>query len=429
MYELIRRLFCLAVALFYRGRTLGEHIPKEGPLIIVANHPNGLIDPIMVMALTDRPVRFLAKEPLFRMPVIGLLLRAVHALPIFRSVDGADTDDNLRTFSAVTAALKAGQVICLFPEGVSHDEPEIQPLKTGAARMALQAEAECGFELGVRIVPVGLHLPQKTLFRSEAATWVGAAVGIDGEIARNYESDSRGAARELTDEIAEAMRSVTVELNGWEDLELLELAGQIWTDDQDPVVRLQAMADAERTFIERHAGGTRRLRRRLLAFARDLRTLGIDVSDLDLEWRWLPAVGFTIRNLMALVIGAPIALCGAIIYVLPYQLVRLVTTVAKPSPDVVATVKILSSMLLFSVWHGACVYALCVYLGWAWSLALGGSLPLAGVYFHHFWERRSEALRQASYLLQLPFRRRLRQRLLREREAIRAEIDAFAKIL
>ena len=127
MYGLIRRLFCLAVAVFYRGRTLGEHIPEDGPLIIVANHPNGLIDPIMVMALTDRPVRFLAKEPLFRMPVIGLLLKAVQALPIFRPVDGADTGDNLRTFSAVTAALKAGEVICLFPEGVAMMNPRFSP--------------------------------------------------------------------------------------------------------------------------------------------------------------------------------------------------------------------------------------------------------------------------------------------------------------
>ena len=114
MYRLIRRLFCLAVALFYRGRTLGAAIPPQGPLIIVANHPNGLIDPIMVMSLTDRPVRFLAKEPLFRMPVIGTLLRAVRALPVFRAVDGADTEANLSTFSAVTDALKAGEIVVSF---------------------------------------------------------------------------------------------------------------------------------------------------------------------------------------------------------------------------------------------------------------------------------------------------------------------------
>ena len=208
---------------------------------------NGLIDPIGHV-LTDRPVRFLPKS---------LIPYARHrtregARFGFQAVDGADTEANLSTFSAVTDALKAGEIVCLFPEGISHDEPQIQPLKTGAARMALLAESECMFQLGIQIIPVGLHLSKKEVFRSESAAWVGTPVTIDADVAETHGHDTRAAARALTDRIAEAMRTVTVNLNAWEDLELLELAGQIWTDEHDPVIRLQTMADAERTFVERH---------------------------------------------------------------------------------------------------------------------------------------------------------------------------------
>ena len=186
------------------------------------------------------------------------------------------------------------------------------------------------FQLGIQIIPVGLHLSKKEVFRSESAAWVGTPVTIDADVAETHGHDTRAAARALTDRIAEAMRTVTVNLNAWEDLELLELAGQIWTDEHDPVIRLQTMADAERTFVERRDSATQGLRRRLLALGRDLKRLGIDIADLELEWRWLPALGFTIRNLGALILGAPIALCGALAYLIPYHPVRVVTYLSNP---------------------------------------------------------------------------------------------------
>jgi glycerol-3-phosphate O-acyltransferase / dihydroxyacetone phosphate acyltransferase len=427
MYRLIRGLFTLAVKLFYHGRILGAQIPESGPTILVANHPNGLIDPIMVMAATSRPVRFLAKEPLFKMPVIGWLLRAVNALPIYRASDGANTADNAVTFKAVTEALHAGEVICLFPEGISHDKPEVQPLKTGAARMALIAEATRAFELEINIIPVGLHLRDKVRFRSEAATWIGETITVSTEIQRLYAENERDAARQLTTRIDGGIRAVTVNLNGWEDLPLLELAGRIWTDEHDPVVRLKAMADAERSFHERNPVIIAHLRARLVAFTHDLARFGITLEDLDLKWRFTPTCTFLAKNLSALVLGLPVALLGALLYIVPYQAVRVVTLFNNPEPDVEATVKVLSSMLFFVAWHGVVFGVSWHYLGPYWGLGLGAIGPFMGLYFHYFWERRVEALRQARYLLKLPLRQRLRDALTAERDAIRMAIRELSE--
>src|SRR6185503_4225644 len=132
LFGLARR----AVRLYYRVSSLGGAVPASGPVVLVGNHPNGLVDPVLVAGASPRVVRFLGKAPLFDMPLLGQVLRGLEALPVHRAQDG-DTRGNVETFAAVYAALARGEVVCLFPEGKSHDEPALQTLKTGAARMAL----------------------------------------------------------------------------------------------------------------------------------------------------------------------------------------------------------------------------------------------------------------------------------------------------
>ncbi len=130
----------------------------------VGNHPNGLVDPGIVFVLSRRQVTFLAKEPLFRLPLLGAVLRGLGALPVFRKQDGdGDTSKNEGTLSAATNALVAGHAITIFPEGKSHSEPQLSALKTGAARIVLAA-AEQGAP--VHLVPVGITYEAKHLFHS-----------------------------------------------------------------------------------------------------------------------------------------------------------------------------------------------------------------------------------------------------------------------
>src|SRR5215203_7090487 len=117
-----------------------EHVPLDRPVIFVLNHPNALVDPVFLLCLAPRRVSFLAKEPLFRMPVIGYLVRELASLPVYRRQDGGvDVSKNQETFIAARKLLASGGTIGICPEGVSHDEPRLRPIKTGAARIALGA--------------------------------------------------------------------------------------------------------------------------------------------------------------------------------------------------------------------------------------------------------------------------------------------------
>ena len=120
-----------AVRVFYRFRTEGEP-PHTGPVLFVANHPNSIVDAMVVAASVGRPIRFLAKATLFDEPGLGALVRAGGAIPVYRRQDDpALTDRNARVFEAVHEALAEGDAVGIFPEGLSHSEPSLAALRTG----------------------------------------------------------------------------------------------------------------------------------------------------------------------------------------------------------------------------------------------------------------------------------------------------------
>src|SRR5215207_2640397 len=99
----ITTLLRLALRIYFqRIEVTGlEHVPRETPVIFVLNHPNALVDPVFLLCLAPRRVSFLAKAPLFRMPVIGYLVKTLDSLPVYRRQDeGRDVTRNEETFVA-----------------------------------------------------------------------------------------------------------------------------------------------------------------------------------------------------------------------------------------------------------------------------------------------------------------------------------------
>jgi len=211
--------------IYYRVRFAGPPIPESGPVLLVANHPNSLLDPTLVVASAGRPVRFLAKAPLFSDKKIGWLMKAAGAIPVYRrSDDPALMSRNEDAFRAVFSVLGNGAAVGIFPEGISHSGAAMAPLKTGAARIALGAAATSAAP--VRIVPVGLSLREKETFRSGAFVVRGAPLDWDDLAHRG--SEDGDAVRELTARIDAGLRAVTVNLGSWEDRPLVECAVRIW---------------------------------------------------------------------------------------------------------------------------------------------------------------------------------------------------------
>src|SRR2546427_12835578 len=144
MRTLVRAVFGLVLRVFFRRIEVSgwAHVPARGPVMFVLNHPNGLVDPAFLLCLAPRRVSFLAKAPLFRMPVIGFFCRAFDAIPVSRRQDaGVGPAQDRQTFGGARARLATGGAIGVFPEGASHSEAKLRPPESGPTRSAVGAAA------------------------------------------------------------------------------------------------------------------------------------------------------------------------------------------------------------------------------------------------------------------------------------------------
>ena len=135
IYPLGKALVSAVFYPLYRIQVIGkENFPKEGGVLLCANHIDNL-DPPVVGITAPRPVRFMAKEELFQMPLLKGLLPRLHAFPVKR---GMSDRQAMRTALSV---LKNGEVVGLFPEGTRSKTGELQKGLAGAGFFALRGNA------------------------------------------------------------------------------------------------------------------------------------------------------------------------------------------------------------------------------------------------------------------------------------------------
>ena len=146
------------------------------PRLVIANHFNGLVDVVVLIVGLGEYPQFIAKSTLFDRWPARLLLKAVGAIPVYRPMDGADVRNNISSFDRVYDALEEGRTVAIFPEGTVAEEERLQPLRTGAARMALGAQSR-GIP-NLEILPMGITYMDKAATRSRGLVEIGAPIEI-----------------------------------------------------------------------------------------------------------------------------------------------------------------------------------------------------------------------------------------------------------
>lgn len=420
---------------FRRVEVVGlEHVPRDRPLIFVLNHPNALVDPAFLLCLAPRQVSFLAKAPLFHMPVLGYFVRAMEALPVYRHQDeGGDVSKNTETFVAARKLLARGGTIGICPEGVSHDEKRLRPIKTGAARIALGA-VSTGEVTGLQIVPAGLYYTSKTKFRSEALLYFGKPIDVEPVALEEGDIPPRAEVRELSSRIEKALREVMLDAHQEEALHTITRAEKIFSaagDEKDESLAQelqlqQRFIKAYSVLVERAPERLQRLETRLKRFEEELAQAGVDPDDLSPpKSTWSVFTHLISRVVLFLLLIGP-AVVGLAVHYPAYRLGGLLATrISKNDEDVISTVKILSAMLLFPLtWM---VAAWIGYRWWGWGIALVilSLLPVAGYLAIRFFEGIDSFMGGSRALVFFLMRRRFFVRLLAERNAIRNEILAL----
>lgn len=347
-----------------------ERMPASGPVIVIANHMNSLIDGGLLLAFLPRIPRFLAASTVWDHRPVAPFMNASGSVKVFRQQDGRAHEGSLEdSFSDAAALLADGGVLAVFPEGRTHDDPALLPFKTGTARIALHTRERHGtFDLPV--VPVGIDYEVKNRFRTRACFTFGtptpvpvnpgAGPGRDGEGVRGATAALRRALSAVAPDFADPDEARAVTLAG-EILALEEIRGAGRRPAFSRIVArrlevrdwLAGAADA--------AGPAQALRTRLADYAQALAAVG--VTDLETG---APARGRALLGSgLALLAGLPLVLVAAVLSG-PQMLV--LRAVARSQPrDRQLTWMTFGGVVLFALTWG--LWAL--VLGLAEGLAVG----------------------------------------------------------
>ena len=368
------RRFCnglvrvITTTFFRRIDVVGaENIPADGPVIFAGNHPNALMDGWLIAARCGRwPLHFMVNAKLWKFRGLGTLLDASGAVPVYPRAEHGSDADNSKAFEKLYEVIEAGNCMGVFPEGVSHTESHLMELKTGTARIALTV-ADRGKRYA-KVVPCGLNYIHRHRFRSQVMLEFGEPIVVDEAWAEKYRVDPEATVRELTEVLAESLRSVTINAPDWNTWRFAQTSRRLYKPASASLTPAQYV-DLNRRFIEGYAVDDPEVQ----AFRADaenyqarLDMLGLkdyqlrsDMSLTDISRK----VFFRTLWMLALL---PIAIPGAILHLPVGWIAAAVGERFSYEMDDIATLKVFSTMLLLPL----------VYLGAA---------LLVGLVFGAFW--------------------------------------------
>jgi 1-acyl-sn-glycerol-3-phosphate acyltransferase len=440
-YRILAWFLRLVTRVFFRQiEVVGlEHVPTTGPVLFAGNHPNSLIDPILIITTCGRKVHFAAKDALFKGRIMRAVLNGLGAVPIKRrdDHDGKPRDakpadpgaappkmerggpappcgvDNDAAFAAMFDVLGAGAAIGIFPEGLSHDESQLARLKTGAARLALGGAQRN--KTAITIIPCGLTFIHPKRFRSRVLVQFGPPLEVAPD-----RPNTPDEVRDLTTEIDGAMRRLTINAPDWETVRALDVVRRLY---QPQEISIEERVELSRRFNAYYAAVAAdprvlSLMTRVRAYQQKLDELGITDRELARDLSKLEVGARLFRHLALVAFWLPLSAPGAPLHLPPLAFARFASAKLTPRKDVIATTKLLIGLALVGLAYAAAIAFLWWKAGFWWGVAAAIVLPLSGYATLRVLDRLRLVRRGVGVLF-----RRLRFR--REVASLRGERDAL----
>ena len=385
----------LLVRIFFRRIELegAENIPASTPIVLVANHLNGLVDGLLLMATLRRYPRFLGKSTLFAILPLWPFLKLAGVVPVYRAQDQVATDRNAATFRTCRQLLAHRGMVALFPEGVSHNELELQPLKTGASRIALGAVVDDDIA-DVVILPVGLAYDEKARFRSRALVRVGAPFSLSRWV-DDYRADDHRAVVALTEEITVQLSAVSPVYGTWIQARRLGDIAELVARPLGSAAPIDvALADRERVAKQLTAiaaDGDRRegldaLGKAYDVYAWDLDLVGLTDAQVAASYRGGKIRLVFVWSVLKVLLALPLAVLGALIHLVPYQVMKRVAKIPT-NEGVKATVKLLGCFASFTLLYAGLGVLFAELFSPLAGLGAAVAGPISGYFTVRFSER------------------------------------------
>ena len=438
LYAILKFLFKITGKVFFSTITIRnkELIPRSGPLIVVANHPSTFMDPIVIATTLDRKFYFLAKGILFKGKFTKWLFPKFNMIPVYRKQDDpGEMNKNEETFDACFEHLEKGKAILIFPEGISITERKLRPIKTGAARIVLGAEARNNFQLNSQIVTIGLNYANPHKFNRELYINIATPINVS-EYKELFEADPFNAARELTETIRSKMEKLIIAINDQRTAELSNDIESLYKhklskdlgisdDDKDSSFMLSKnIAAAVDHFIQTEPKRAEKMTLRIKEYFANLKTLGLEDSDLAPTNESRSLVRSSIQDLFIIAIGFPLYIYGLINNYLPFKIPGWIANRIASRREFVGSIGMTLGSFTFLVFYITQIILVWKLSQQVWLTVLYAlSLPVSGLFCYQYFYTVGKL--HAKWVLLTVFYKKsvLISNLITEREKIIAEFD------
>lgn len=348
-----------------------ERVPAEGPVIFAGNHPNALMDGWLLTARCGRwPLHFIANAKLWNYPLLGRLLDATGAVPVFRKEEHDGEVDNSGAFDRLFEVIEAGNCIGVFPEGVSHTESQLVKLKTGTARIALSVAARG--KVNVTIMPCGLNYMHRDRFRSQVLIEFGEPIVVGDDWIRKFRADERATVTELTEFLASSLKAVTLNAPDWTTLRFIQAARRLYKPKTAHLTP-GTYVELNRRFVETwercgHEPEMAEFRRQIEDYQSRLEALGLK----DYQLRQEITVGKAFRRLVGrsllAVMLLPVAIPGLILHLPAGWIAAAVGDRFSYETDDIATLKVFAAVAVLPLLYIIAAFLIGNYFGLGWAL-------------------------------------------------------------
>jgi glycerol-3-phosphate O-acyltransferase/dihydroxyacetone phosphate acyltransferase len=439
-YRMFRLLAGVVLRLFFRRIDVeGADGVPAGPLLIVSNHTNALVDPLLPLVVLRRRITLTMKNVLEKNPLLAAIAWCVGAIQFHRPQDlakGAHPRENVKSMQRCREVLAAGGAICIFPEGVSHSDLKMRPFQIGAAKIALDFVRKDHNPGKLAIVPVGLLYTHKDRFRSDAWLRFGEAFDVEQWLAKHPDAN----AEMLTQFLRQKIEALTIGYENRREMLILNWANDIVATQAkmpgmlgptgpspaESFSRLARLQVGYRTLRSGHGPEIESLTGRVREYRSELRRCGIDPAEVYLSRNPLRAGFFLIRELELIVIGLPMALFGTVNHLLPYLIVRRIARKLSVDTDHWATNVIYPSFIVFPLYYVLVLSAAWLTLPMFWAAVYTVALPYTGYYSILYHGRAASAWRRASTFVYFLVHPALQARLANQGREIFAAIQQLA---
>jgi 1-acyl-sn-glycerol-3-phosphate acyltransferase len=403
-YHFYKILFGLGLRVYYKKITVSglDKIPDNKPIITASNHPTGLMDVFLASHQIKRQIKFTAAGSLFKDKLQAAFLTSVGTIPVYRRKDSPDEQDkNIESFEHCFRELESGGAIGFYPEGTSHPEPRVNPIKTGAARVAIQAEDRNNFELSLLIIPIGINSLYPGKFRGTVFVNIGNPIVVN-KYQQAYQQDPVEAVNHLTAEIQTGMEACAFHIQHDSLMNIFEALKTIGIDEiklpeknvkyeTEKIYRI--IKKLQEKFADKKIGedGEQSVS------AKRLKSISQDLNDLNNRMQAFGIAGHpyqgikTVLKLKALffvlIMGLPILVPSILINTLPFLLSKnLGKKLAGKDVTLIPAGRLMMGTVIFLIFYLLLFIILGVTIGFLKAILCCAFLAVCGYFTLWYWE-------------------------------------------